>query len=220
MNSAPFRRAFLAPAGLRTSLLQGAGQGQLVLARSRSVSSVVPKVAKPSFWKSIVPKFLRPAPLDDDPFFTKSRKPKPPKGWNPATFFIVIFLLIGSMSVQMIALKKEFATFIRRSDVRIGMLRDVVERIQKGEKVDVEAALGTGVPEREAEWDEVLKELEREEAVRKKKKYQQAHQQAQQLAQQQAGLQAQQQFQQEPPQKSKNLSAPEEEPESTKDAFY
>ena len=104
----------------------------------------------------MVPKFLRPSRRDEDPFFTESRKPKRSKEWNPATFFIVIFLLIGSMSIQMISMKKDFATFIRRSDVRIGLLRDVIERLQRGEKVDVEEALGTGVPEREAEWDHGL----------------------------------------------------------------
>ncbi|KAK0646059.1 hypothetical protein B0T16DRAFT_458020 [Cercophora newfieldiana] len=211
MNRAPLQRALAGPAGLRASLLQSPRQGQLVLARCRAVSSVVHKVARPSFWQSVVPKFLRPAPIDDDPFFTQSRKPKRSKEWNPATFFIVIFLLVGSMSIQMIALKKEFATFIRRSDVRIGLLRDVVEKLQKGEEVDVEAALGTGVPEKEAEWDEVLKELEREEAIRKKKKSQQAQQQPQKT---------------EATSTSKTAPTPEEAEEteeqatSTKDTFY
>lgn len=74
--------------------------------------------------------------------------------WNPATFFIIIFLLIGSMSINMIALKKGFETFVRQSDVRIGLLREVVEKLQKGEKVDVERVLGTGIPEKEAEWED------------------------------------------------------------------
>lgn len=75
------------------------------------------------------------------------------KEWNPATFFIIIFLLIGSMSINMISLKKRFETYMRQSDVRIGLLREVVEKLQKGEKVDVERVLGTGVPEKEAEWE-------------------------------------------------------------------
>lgn len=156
MNNVLHRRALVAPASLRPYLLQGPRKGQLAIARCRAVSSVAPKVARPSFWQSVIPKFLRPSPIDDDPFFTQSRKPKRSKEWNPATFFVVIFLLIGSMSIQMIALKKEFATFTRRSDVRIGLLREVVERLQKGEEVDVEKALGTGIPEKEADWDEGL----------------------------------------------------------------
>jgi hypothetical protein len=74
--------------------------------------------------------------------------------WNPATFFIVIFLLIGSMSIQMIALRNSFDRYLRQSEVRIGLLREVVERIQNGEKVDVEKVLGTGDVKKEADWEE------------------------------------------------------------------
>lgn len=83
----------------------------------------------------------------------KDGKPRS-KEWNPATFFIVIFLLIGSMAIQMISLKKDFAAFTRQSDVRIGLLREVVEKLQRGEEVDVEKALGTGDPEKEIEWQD------------------------------------------------------------------
>jgi hypothetical protein len=76
------------------------------------------------------------------------------KDWNPATFFIVIFLFIGSMSIQQIALKKSFETFTRQSDVRIGLLREVVEKLQKGEEVDVEKVLGTGDAQKEVEWQQ------------------------------------------------------------------
>lgn len=157
-------------------------------------------IADPDFWRSLIPKPFRPAP---SPFARKKRskvaafKAWMAKEWNPATFFIIIFLLIGSMSINMIALKKGFETFVRQSDVRIGLLREVVEKLQKGEKVDVEKVLGTGVPEREAEWEDgmscvprsaqpalgvaaeatnattaVLNELEREDVARAQKKKQ------------------------------------------------
>jgi len=115
----------------------------------------------------MIPKPFRHEKLPPD--VAALRKPKP-KGWNPATFFIVIFLLIGSMSIQMISLKKDFATFVRQSDVRIGLLREAVEKIQKGEKVDVERLLGTGDPEKEEEWEEVLNEIARGDASRNRKK--------------------------------------------------
>jgi len=54
----------------------------------------------------------------------------------------------------MIVLKKNLENFVRQSDTRIGLLREVLERIQKGEKVDVEQALGTGNPEKELEWED------------------------------------------------------------------
>ena len=65
-----------------------------------------------------------------------------------------MFLFIGSMSIQMIALKKDHAAFMRRADVRIGQLREVVEKLQNGEEVDVEKVLGTGDAEKEREWEE------------------------------------------------------------------
>lgn len=157
--------------------------------------SMQPRVAETSFWKSLIPKPLRSENKADDgragsPAKTKKAKSK---DWNPATFYIVIFLLIGSMSIQMISLRKNFDAFMRRSDVRIGLLREVIERVQNGEKVDVEKVLGTGDREREAEWEEgmlrhprrpergglvenytdtgtVLNEIERDSASRSQKK--------------------------------------------------
>lgn len=118
--------------------------------------SMQPRVTETSFWKSLVPKPLRRenrAAAGGDGGAGTKKKAKS-KDWNPATFFIVIFLLIGSMSIQMISLRKNFDAFMRRSDVRIGLLREVVERVQNGEEVDVEKVLGAGDPEREAEWEE------------------------------------------------------------------
>lgn len=62
----------------------------------------------------------------------------------------------------MIALRKDFATFMRQSDVRIGLLREVVEKLQKGEDVDVEKVLGTGDAEKELEWEQGLSSSETE----------------------------------------------------------
>jgi hypothetical protein len=70
----------------------------------------------------------------------------------------------------MIALRRNFATFIRRAEVRIGTLREVVEKLQRGEEVDVEKALGTSNVEKEKEWEEVLKEIERNDIVKNAKK--------------------------------------------------
>ena len=107
----------------------------------------MPTVAQPSFWTSLIPKPFRKSSQGAE------KKPKS-REWNPATFYIIIFLLIGSNAIQMIALRRDFATFMRQSDVRIGLLREVVEKIQKGEKVDVERVLGTGDPQKEKDWEE------------------------------------------------------------------
>lgn len=58
------------------------------------------------------------------------------------------------MSIQMIALRNEFAAFSRRTDTKIGLLREIIEKIQNGEEVDVEGLLGTGDKAREKEWEE------------------------------------------------------------------
>ncbi|KAL2129425.1 hypothetical protein VTI74DRAFT_7819 [Chaetomium olivicolor] len=157
MSSGALRRAFLAPA-LRQPILSQTAMRYVPHART------ITTVAEASFWKSLVPKPLRSK--------TAAGGKKTQKEWNPATFFIFIFLLIGSMSIQMIALKKDFATFMRQSDVRIGLLREVVEKLQRGEEVDVEKVLGTGDPEKELEWEDVLREIEREEPAMSQRKKQ------------------------------------------------
>lgn len=54
----------------------------------------------------------------------------------------------------MIALRNSFATFNRRADAKIDLLREIIERVQKGEEVDIEGLLGTGDPNKEKEWEE------------------------------------------------------------------
>ncbi|KAI4240821.1 MAG: hypothetical protein L6R40_004935 [Gallowayella cf. fulva] len=87
------------------------------------------------------------------------------KDWNPATFFIVLSLLIGSNAMQLLALRNEFTAFSRRADAKIGLLKEVIERVQKGEDVDVKGLLGTGNPEKEKEWEEVIREVEEEDRL-------------------------------------------------------
>ncbi|KAH8166462.1 hypothetical protein CIB48_g1756 [Xylaria polymorpha] len=137
--------------------------------RTRHQSST-PTIVQPSFWKSLIPKPLRPRPKSTVDWGTPEKKKPKSKEWNPATFFIVIFLFIGSMSIQMIALKRDYATFMRRAEVRIGLLREVVEKLQRGEEVDVEKTLGTGDAEKELQWEEVLRELEQDDILKNIKK--------------------------------------------------
>ncbi|POR39372.1 Uncharacterized protein TPAR_00444 [Tolypocladium paradoxum] len=129
---------------------------------ARFSSTAPATVVDAGFWKSLVPKPLRKENR-------KNLKGKS-KEWNPATYFIVMFLFIGSMSIQMIALRKQTDQYARQSAVRIGLLRELVEKIQNGEEVDVEKVLGTGDPQREADWEEVLQAIERDEATRKPQK--------------------------------------------------
>lgn len=52
----------------------------------------------------------------------------------------------------MIAMKNNFANFNRKTDSKIALLREAIERVRNGEEVDVERLLGSGDPEEEQEW--------------------------------------------------------------------
>lgn len=115
----------------------------------------------------MTPKALRGGgPTDELPVV---RKP-----WNPATYYIWMALLIGSQAIQLITLNKGFIKFTQETDAKLAQLKDVVRRIQNGEDPDVEAILGTGDATKEKEWEQVMRELESEDAMlqsmRKKRK--------------------------------------------------
>ncbi|KAI0115133.1 hypothetical protein F4814DRAFT_308094 [Daldinia grandis] len=151
-----------------TAYFRPAATKSIILNKPRLVryASTAPSIMQPSFWKNMIPKPFR---RSEQPVNWGGPKKPKSKEWNPATFYIVIFPFIGSMAIQMIALKKDFETFMRRSEVRIGLLREVIEKLQKGEEVDVQKALGTGDVEKEKEWEEVLREIEREDILKNTK---------------------------------------------------
>jgi hypothetical protein len=127
------------------------------LPHSRFIS--IPRIVQPSFWASLIPKPLK----------TRSEQPRR-KEWNPATPYIILGLLVGSQAIQILWLKQERTHNLRRAEAKIGVLREVIERVQRGEDVSVEAALGTGDAADEREWAEVLKDIQNEEALFQSKK--------------------------------------------------
>ncbi|KAL2368998.1 hypothetical protein RJ035_003177 [Blastomyces gilchristii] len=115
--------------------------------RCLAAGRAIPKILEPSMWTSMVPKFLRSGNrrgTDSAP--RKSRAP------NPATFYAIMFTLIGSQAIRMIMLRNEYANDTRSADAKTRLLKEVIERIQKGEDVDVKRLL-------------VLKEIEQEESL-------------------------------------------------------
>lgn len=64
-----------------------------------------------------------------------------------------MFLFIGSNAIQMIASRNELANFSRKADIRIELLQDVIDRVRKGEDVDVQKLLGSGDKDKEREWE-------------------------------------------------------------------
>jgi hypothetical protein len=146
-KSLALKRVLLAPPTIRSSLLFLAPKA--IHPSLPRPYSTLPSVIQPSFWRGLIPKPFR----KSSPGSALKTKEKS-KEWNSATFFIWIFLFIGSMSIQMISLRNEFTAFSRRADAKIELLKEIIERIQNGEEVDVEGLLGTGDAQREKEWEE------------------------------------------------------------------
>lgn len=46
------------------------------------------------------------------------------------------------------------ANYSRKADAKIALLKEVFERVQRGEEVDVEGLLGTGNEQVDKEWEE------------------------------------------------------------------
>lgn len=63
------------------------------------------------------------------------------------------------------AIKTESVAFNRKADLKIQKLREVIEKLQRGEEVDVEKVLGTGDELQEQEWEEALRELQEEDRL-------------------------------------------------------
>jgi cytochrome oxidase Cu insertion factor (SCO1/SenC/PrrC family) len=54
---------------------------------------------------------------------------------------------------------------MRKAELKISKLREVIEKLHKGEEVDVEKVLGTGDETQELEWEEALREIENEDKM-------------------------------------------------------
>ncbi|CAO2657685.1 Nn.00g038110.m01.CDS01 [Neocucurbitaria sp. VM-36] len=169
-----FRQLLRTPAFCRTAFISPArpqGRTFALLAPSLPHSHPrflsLPRIIQPSFWTSMVPKPIR----------GYSEQPKP-REWNPATPYIILGLLVGSQAIQILWLKQERGHSLRKAEAKIGILREIIERVQRGEDVPVEKVLGTGDVASEREWAEVLKDIEDEEILFQSKKRRKALRQA------------------------------------------
>jgi len=69
-------------------------------------------------------------------------------------------MLCGSQAVHIIRLKQYQLNLTRQTEAKLSLLKDLIERVQAGEEVDIKKELGTGDPQREQEWEDVIRELE------------------------------------------------------------
>ncbi|KAG4304604.1 hypothetical protein PORY_001997 [Pneumocystis oryctolagi] len=88
------------------------------------------------------------------------KEPKRIKRLNDSNIvFIVLLTVLGSQAIHVLSIKQEFKEFEEQIDAKISLLRNVIDRIQRGEEVDVPRELGTGVVEKEKEWSDVMQQI-------------------------------------------------------------
>ena len=164
-NAFLLRHLLRAPASYRTALFASTQPHTLrtfsLLAanapQARHLS--VPRILQPSFWASMVPRPLK----------ERAQQPRR-REWNPATPYIILGLLVGSQAIQVLWLKSERGHALRRAEAKIDLLREVIRRVKEGEDVPVEELLGTGDPDAEREWAEVLRDVKDEQPLFETKK--------------------------------------------------
>ena len=67
--------------------------------------------------------------------------------------------------MRIIGLQNDHNTYMRKAEVQIAKLREVIRKLQAGEPVDVEKSLGTGDEAQEREWEEAMREIENQDFV-------------------------------------------------------
>ena len=116
-------------------------------------SERLPILFRPSFWNTCYPNLSQYVRNRWSGKYKKKNVAKK-KEWNPATFFFWMAIFIGSNSINLLLLKTEWDIFSRKADAKLAVLKEVIEKLQRGEEVDVEKALGTGDEIQEREWTE------------------------------------------------------------------
>lgn len=121
---------------------------------SRSVSTAaLPRVAQPELWQSIIPKAFRRS--SQDPKTGPSKRGAFGRFVrHPSTSLILLAIFCGSQSIQLIALKSETESKKQLVERKLATLREVIDKVQNGEAINVREALGTGDPEMEKEWED------------------------------------------------------------------
>lgn len=144
----------------------------------RNNESRLPRIAQPSLWSSLIPKALRPrsslSEEEVDPTAAPAKSAAPRKQWNPYTLLIFLAILVGSNAINTIALRNEMVNYNRKTNAKLELLREVVQRVKDGEDVDVRKLLGTGEERAEREWEEVVRDLENAEGIEERRRKREA----------------------------------------------
>lgn len=109
-----------------------------------------------SVWTSLIPKAMR--ERNSRPKQSRAQRAaaqkEESKEWSPHTFYIVALLIIGSNAMKLVAERQAADTFSRDTKARIGILKDAIQRVHRGEQVDLRRIFGTGIAEDEEGWEE------------------------------------------------------------------
>lgn len=132
----------------------------MISQRTYASSSRLPVVASPSFWSSLIPKFLRKPTTPEEAFRHSQVNTSAAEEKRTGLTFLILGLVVGSNAINIIALKRQMLNFSRETDAKLELLREVVQRVKNGEDVDVKKLLGTGDKKSEQEWESVVKDLE------------------------------------------------------------
>ncbi|KAF2210947.1 hypothetical protein CERZMDRAFT_99117 [Cercospora zeae-maydis SCOH1-5] len=159
----PSRASLLLRMVANDALMHAACRRSYMVTASRLYAdqSRLPTVASPSFWTSLIPRFLRKPTTEAEAAARATRRDAAAAEKRIGLTFLLLGILVGSNAINIIGLKREMLNFTRQTDAKLELLREIVERVKRGEDVKVEEALGTGDQEQEKEWEEVIQELER-----------------------------------------------------------
>ncbi|KAK4635103.1 hypothetical protein CLAFUW4_01703 [Fulvia fulva] len=156
-------RALLAPRHVCTHWVQALGLRRQYSATTNlfyAEASCLPRVATPSFCSSLIPSFLRRPASKAAAVRRAEIRDAGADERRTGLIFLFLGIFVGSNAINIIGIRREMLNFTRQTDAKLELLRDVVQKVQNGEDVDVKKALGTGDPEQEKEWEQVMQELE------------------------------------------------------------
>ena len=108
-----------------------------------------------------MPRFLRRPTSEEEAAERARKRGAGAEERRTGIIFLVLGIVVGSNAINIISLRREMLNFSRQTDAKLDLLRGVVSRVRNGEEFDVKKALGTGDPEQEKEWAQVMEELEK-----------------------------------------------------------
>ncbi len=115
-------------------------------ARVRALRQLSSVRAESSFWRSLIPN--RCAEKARSRCGSPAENEAEVEGVEPCDLLHRHIRPHGSMSIRMIVLKRDFETFSRQSDVRIGLLREVVGRSRRARRSMSSGSWGRATPRR------------------------------------------------------------------------